>query len=107
MNWRQLFAEQEAAVTAGTLDPESCDAWALGLWPAGFTADVDAALAVFERNIEQTDLAGSHEVWVLIRDVVLSLNAVDEHWHAIGLVSDRTEGLTAAAEVLDHVHRVG
>lgn len=80
---RQLRERQEAAVTAGTLDPESCDAWALGLWPAGFTADVDAALAVFERNIEQADLAGSHDVWVLIREVVLSLNAVDERWLAI------------------------
>ncbi len=83
VNWRQLLEEQEAAVAAGTLDPESCDAWALGLWPAGFTADVDAALAIFERNIAQTDLTGSHEVWVLIREVVLSLNAVDERWQAI------------------------
>jgi hypothetical protein len=82
-SWRRYTEEQEAAVAAGTLDPDSCDAWALGLWPAGFTADADAALAAFERRIEQADLTGSHEVWVLIREVVLSLNAVDERWQAI------------------------
>jgi hypothetical protein len=83
VEWRRHYEEQEAAVAAGTLEPGSGEAWALGLWPAGFTADVDAVLAVFERKIEQTDLTADHDVWVLIRGVVLSLNEVDEDWQAI------------------------
>jgi hypothetical protein len=83
VDWRRDLEEQQAAVTAGTLDPESDNAWALTLFRQAFTADVDAALTAFERNVEQTDLSSAHEVWVLIRGVVLSLNTVSERWELI------------------------
>ena len=67
----------------GTLDPESSDAFALRLYPAAFTADVDAALAAFERQADQADPTSDGEVWGLIEAVVESLNAVSERWELI------------------------
>ncbi|MGN9811386.1 hypothetical protein ACTMSW_18745 [Micromonospora sp. BQ11] len=81
--WRRDLQEQEAAVAAGTLDPDSADAYALRLYPAAFTADVDAALTVFEHKVEQADLTSDGEVWGLIEGVVNGLNAVSERWELI------------------------
>ena len=82
-SWRQHLVDQKAAVAAGALDPESDEAWALHLYPAAFTADVDAALALFERAIEQADLSRQHDIWVLIRSVVDNLNTVSKEWELI------------------------
>ena len=81
--WRQFLKEQEAAIAAGSLDPGSDDAWALRCFPVAFTADVDAALTLFERKIERADLNSHHDVWVSIKDVVTALNSVSERWELI------------------------
>ena len=81
--WRQHLEDQEAAVAAGKLDPESNDAWAIRLFPAAFTADVDKALALFEQGIEQADLSRQHDIWVLIKGVIDNLNAVSKQWELI------------------------
>jgi len=53
------------------------------LFPAAFTADVDATLAMFERSVGRADLTTQHDVWVLVRNVVLDLNAVSDRWGLI------------------------
>jgi hypothetical protein len=83
VQWRVYLEEQEAAVAAGTLDPGSDAAFALRLYPAAFTADVDAALTAFENQVDRAQLASDDEVWRLIERVVVSLNAVSERWELI------------------------
>ena len=81
--WRRYLEEQEASIAAGTLNPESDDAFALRLYPAAFTADVDAALTEFEEDVDRAELARDEEVWRLIERVVVSLNSVSERWELI------------------------
>lgn len=84
------------AVAAGVLDPGSDDAWALRCFPAGFTADVDAALEVFERNVERADLTHQHDVWVLVRNVVLDRWGLIETDERAELCQYIDDALTAA-----------
>lgn len=79
--WRREVATQEAAVAAGGLDP--VEAYAAELWPADFTAAVDAVLDVYEHDAAALDPVADEAVWVAVERVVLGLNAADENHGAI------------------------
>ncbi|GIF02661.1 hypothetical protein Asi03nite_01990 [Actinoplanes siamensis] len=75
------MAAQAAAVAAGDLDP--AEAYAAELWPADFTAAVDAALDAYEQDVAGLDPAADEALWAAVERVVLGLNAADERHGAI------------------------
>jgi hypothetical protein len=79
--WQREVATQEAAVAAGTMARE--DAHAAELWPAEFTAAVDAVLDGYEREVSTVDPAADEAVWAAVERVVRGLNAADERHGAI------------------------
>ena len=79
--WRREVAAQEAAVAAGNL--ALSDAYAVHLWPADFTAAVDAALDAYERDVSTMDPMADEAVWAAVERVVLGLNAADKQHGAI------------------------
>ncbi|WP_436519636.1 hypothetical protein [Actinoplanes sp. HUAS TT8] len=81
LGWRREVATQEAAVAAGELDPT--EAYAAELWPADFTAAVDAVLEAYERDVAALDPAADAAIWAAVERVVLGLNAADESHGAI------------------------
>ena len=94
--WRREVATQEAAVAAGGLDP--AEAYAAELWPADFTAAVDAVLDAYEHDAAALDPTEDEAVWAAVERVVLGLNAADERHGAIE-TGEREE----LAEYLDAV----
>ncbi|MEV4512985.1 hypothetical protein AB0K00_28925 [Dactylosporangium sp. NPDC049525] len=70
--WQRVVAEEEAAVAAGTLPRE--EAHAGEFWPPEFIGAVEAALAAYEREIEQLPDRSDELVWAAVRRVVLALN---------------------------------
>jgi hypothetical protein len=93
--WSRTVTTQEAEVAAGTLSPEQ--AYASELWPAPFTAGVDAVLEAYERAIRdgpRTDEA----LWSAVERAVLGLNALDEQHSRI-----ETGEREALCEYLDAV----
>ncbi|TDO42313.1 hypothetical protein C8E87_6081 [Paractinoplanes brasiliensis] len=81
VGWKSKVAEQEAAVTAGTLAP--ADAYAIHLWPPAFTAAVDTVLAAYERDVAALDTASDEAIWTAVETVVVGLNTADEPFGAI------------------------
>lgn len=79
--WRREVATQEAAVAAGGLDP--AEAYAAELWPADFTAAVDAVLDAYEHDAATLDPTADEAVWAAVERVVRGLNAADERHGAI------------------------
>ncbi|MFC3986875.1 hypothetical protein [Actinoplanes siamensis] len=79
--WQGKVAAQAAAVAAGDLDP--AEAYAAELWPADFTAAVDAALDAYEQDVAGLDPAADEALWAAVERVVLGLNAADERHGAI------------------------
>ena len=76
--WSRTAATQAAAVAAGTLAPE--DAYATALWPAEFTAAVDAVLERYEQEVRGVTTSADEELWAAVEHVVRALNGVnDEH----------------------------
>lgn len=75
------MATQEAAVAAGGLDP--AEAYAAELWPADFTAAVDAVLDAYEHDAATLDPTADEAVWAAVERVVRGLNAADERHGAI------------------------
>ncbi len=78
VRWRNEVVEQEAAVAAGTLAPDK--AYAIHLWPTGFTEAVDTVLAAYERDL---DTSSDETVWAAVEAVVVGLNTADEAFGAI------------------------
>ncbi|TDC76534.1 hypothetical protein E1193_23755 [Micromonospora sp. KC606] len=79
--WRREVATQEAAVAAGGLDPD--EAYAAELWPADFTAAVDAVLDAYEHDAAALDPVADEAVWAAVERVVLGLNVADKNYGAI------------------------
>jgi hypothetical protein len=79
--WRREVTTQEAAVAAGGLAAD--DAYAAELWPAGFTAAVDATLDAYEHDVSALDPAADEAVWAAAERVVLGLNGADEEHGAV------------------------
>ncbi|MFI5841178.1 hypothetical protein ACIA8K_15895 [Catenuloplanes sp. NPDC051500] len=79
--WRRKVATEEAAVAAGDVDP--AEAHAAELWPADFTAEVDAVLDAYEHDAAALDPTVDDAVWAAVERVVLGLNAADENHGAI------------------------
>ncbi|MEU4560596.1 DUF5713 family protein [Actinoplanes sp. NPDC023936] len=73
--WRLKLAEQEAAVTAGTLSAD--DAYALTFFPLSFVTAVNSALQAYEEEIANLDHATDNAVWAAVERVVVALNDVD------------------------------
>lgn len=59
------------------------EAYAAKLWPADFTAAVDAVLEVYEHDAAALDPLADEAVWAVVERVVLGLNAADESHGAI------------------------
>ncbi|WP_232323685.1 hypothetical protein [Catenuloplanes japonicus] len=104
MRWRREVAEQEAAVAAGTLSDD--EAYAARAWPPEFISGVDAALAVFERDVAAlSDIAPDEAVWAAVEHVVLALNDIDAPpGHAIDTITreelcDHIDDVVAAAGI--------
>lgn len=76
MKWRRAISIQEAQVAAGTLAPDK--AYAAELWPADFTAAVDAALEAYEEQIRDLPAATDEAIWAAVERVVVALNDADE-----------------------------
>ena len=95
--WQHAVTTQQAAVAAGTLPADR--AYAAQLWPAPFSAAVDAVLDSYEREVAAPDPAvGDDAYWAAVQRAVLGLNAADEQHGAIE-TGEREE----LAEYLDAV----
>jgi hypothetical protein len=73
--WRCELAEEQAAVTAGTLSAD--DAYALTSFPPALVAAVDSALQAYEDEIASLDRSTDDAVWPAVERVVVALNGVD------------------------------
>ena len=76
VKWRNAVSTQEAEVAAGTLAPDK--AYAAELWPADFTAAVDAALEAYEREVRNLPATTDEAIWAAVERVVVALNDADE-----------------------------
>ena len=74
--WSDEAAKEEAAIAAGTLDPD--EAGTREFWPVEFRDAVDAVLDEYEAEVSRIDPSNDALLLAAVRHVVEQLNDVDD-----------------------------
>ena len=86
--WQQEVEEQAAALANGTLSPDR--AYAAVLWPESLRVRTDAALAVFEHELQGLLPPSDADIFGLVQRLVVALNKVNEQHVRSGQIGYET-----------------